>query len=408
MYLLTRLSWRNLWRNPKRSLLLISAIVVCIASLIVTLAWINGMLNQMVRNSIEFHIGELEVYKKGFIEDKDPANYIEETDSLLAHLESHRGIKNFAPRIEGRGLISSGYSSSGVQIVGIKPSLEADITLVKKSIISGIYLPENNDHRIIIGEKMAEKLKVSLGEKVVITVQTVNKELAADAFRISGIYKTISKDFDKYMVYIPIERARSLLEINRGVTGVAVRTEPGQDVNALRNEINKIFGDSKIEAQTWGELEPLIKEMSEISKQWMMVFFLAVFVILSIGIINTQNIAVYERMHELGVLKAIGTRPVFIFSMIMLETCFLGLTGLIAGFLISYPLVLYLSVHGLNLALFADGLQVWGLGTRIYLDLKFMDIVYSSIAVLITSFFGAFIPAMRAGRLEPVEAIKYI
>ena len=408
MTLLIQIAWRNLWRNPKRSMLLISAIVVCIASLIITLAWINGMLNQMVQNSIEFHIGEMEIYQKGFREDNDPSNYISDETQLLSYLESNKNVRASAPRVEGRGLVSSSYSSSGVQITGIDAEKEGDITLVKRSVIGGRYLDSSEGHDILIGRKMADKLQVGIGDKVVLTVQTIRKELASDAFRIVGIYSTISNDFDKYMVYIPIERSRSILGLEKGITGLALRIDDEETLEEVKADVNRKFGKNGMEALTWGDLEPLLKDMVDISKQWTLLFFLAVFIVLSIGIINTQNIAVYERMHELGVLKAMGTKPLFIFSMIMLETCFLAILGLSAGLIITYPLIFYFSTEGLNLAIFAEGLQLWGMGSRIYLDLGVIDIVYSSISVIITAFFGALLPSIRASRLEPVKAIRYV
>ena len=408
MGLLIRISWRNLWRNPRRSSILISAIVVCIFALLITLSYINGILRQMVRNSVDFHMGEMEIYKKGFYDDKDPKKNIPEYGEILSFLGEIDEVKGFAPRIEGRGLISSGYSSSGVRIIGINPDREGDITLVKGSVISGRYLETAGNHEVLIGQKMADKLKVDLDSKIVLTVQTVNNELASDAYRVVGIYKTISSDFDKYMVYLPIDKARKLLEMERGITGIAVRTDLGEGMSILEGKIEEKFSSYRLDVLSWAELEPLIAEMVRISKRWNMIFFAAIFIILSIGIINTQNIAVYERMHELGIVKAMGTKPFYIFSMIMLETFFLGLVGLAAGFLLSYPIIFYFSVKGLSLAMFSEGLQTFGLGATIYFDIEFIDILYSAFSIMITTFFGAIIPAIRASRLEPVKAIRYV
>lgn len=407
MGLLIRIAWRNLWRNPRRSAILISAIVVCIAALLITLSYINGILRQMVTNSVEFHIGEMEIYRKGFNDDRDPVRHIREPEGILNFLGRTEGVRAYAPRVEGRGLISSSYSSSGVRIIGIEPEREANITLVERSVIEGDYLKPDG-HSILIGRKMAEKLKVGLGDKIVLTVQTVNNELAADAYRVVGIFKTISGDFDKYMVYIPIKMAGKLLEIEKGVTGIALRIDNMEISDSLKRVINEKFKEHEVEALTWRELEPLIAEMVRISKQWNLIFFVAIFIILSIGIINTQNIAVYERMHELGVIRAMGTSPFFIFSMVMTETFFLGLVGLAAGFLISYPFILYFSIKGLNLAMFSEGLEMFGLGATIYFDIEFMDVVFCVISILVTVFFGTIIPALKASRLEPVKAIRYV
>lgn len=389
-------------------MILISAVVVCIAGLVFTLSYINGILRQMVRSSIDFHTGELEVYAKGFFEDQNPVNYIEDPSGILEFLKNAKDVKAYAPRVEGRGLISSSYASSGVQIVGIMPEKEGEITLVKRSVIEGAYLSQESERKILIGRKMADKLRVGIGDKVVLTVQTVREELASDVYRVVGIFKTISSDFDKYMVYIPIETARKLLDIGGGATGVAVRTDNMESIPVVQSAINKNFGAQGMEAYTWGEIDPAVEEMVRISKQWNLIFFLAIFIILSIGIINTQNIAVYERMHELGVIKAMGTRPIFIFSMVMAETFLLGMVGLAVGFLLTYPIIIYFSIHGLNLAIFAEGLEMFGLGSRIYFEIAVEDVVYSAASVLITSFFGAVIPAIRASRLEPVRAMRYV
>lgn len=408
MGLLIRISWRNLWRNPRRSSILISAIIVCIFALLITLSYINGILRQMVKNSVDFHMGEMEIYRKGFNDDKDPKKNIPYFEEILTYLDKSAKVRSYAPRIEGKGLVSSGYSSSGVRIIGIDSKREGEVTLVKRSVVSGRYLETGGEHEILVGQKMAQKLKVDLGSKVVITVQTVKNELASDAYRVVGIYKTISSDFDKYMVYLPIDSARKLLEMERGITGITVRTDLGDGLQLLKKEVEERFPDYNLEALTWAELEPLIAEMVRLSKRWNMIFFAAIFIILSIGIINTQNIAVYERMHELGIVKAMGTRPFFIFSMIMMETFFLGLVGLAAGFLVSYPVIFYFSVKGLSLAMFSEGLQTFGLGATIYFDIEFIDIFYSALSIMVTAFVGALIPAIRASRLEPVKSIRYV
>ena len=408
MGLIIRIAWRNLWRNPRRSIILVSAIVICISALLLTLSYINGVLRQMVQSTIDFHIGEMEIYKKGFKDDHNPEKYIKDPAELYERIQESQGVKAYAPRVEGRGLIASSYASSGVQIIGIDPAREGKITLVKRSVIKGDYLEKDEDHVILIGDKMARKLKVDLGGKVVITVQTINDELASDAYRVTGIFKTISGDFDKYMVYIPIRMATKLLEMESGVTGIALRMKNMEAARVLQVMVNREFGNQDVEALTWGELEPMILEIVNISKQWNFVFFGAIFIILSIGIINTQNIAVYERMHELGILKAMGTKPFFIFSMVMMETLFLGIVGLAAGFFITYPIILYFENEGLNLAVFSEGLQQFGLGSTIFFDLEFTDIIYCAVSILVTAFFGAVIPALKAGRLEPVKAIRRI
>ena len=407
MGLLIRISWRNLWRNPRRSLILVSAIVVCVVALLFTLAYINGILRQMVVNSVEFHLGEMEIYKKGFNDDRDPVNHISSAEDILNFLGEQAGVTSYSPRVEGRGLISSSYASSGVRITGIEPSSEARITLVARSIVEGDYLKSGGAQGILIGRKMSEKLKVRLGDKVVLTVQTVKGELAADAYRVVGIFKTISSDFDKYMVYLPIDSARRLLEIDRGITGVVMRIEDMSKAAEMQSRISEKFESQDIEVLSWEELEPLIAEMVRISKKWNLIFFVAIFIILSIGIINTQNIAVYERMHELGVIKAMGTGPFFIFSMVMIETFFLGLVGIAAGFFLSFPIILYFSINGLNLAMFSEGMEMFGLGARIYFEIEPFDIMFCAISILATAFFGAFFPALRASRLEPVKAIRY-
>lgn len=407
MRLLVTIAWRNLWRNPRRSLILVSAIVVCIVALMFTLGYINGILRQMVTNSVEFHLGEMEIYKKGFIDDHDPVNHISSPEDILAFLGNQQGVEAYAPRVEGRGLIASSYASSGVRLIGIEPSSESKITLVSRSLVEGDYLQSGGEQAILIGRKMSDKLKVGLGDKIVLTVQTVNGELAADAYRVVGIFKTISSDFDKYMVYIPISAARRLLEIDKGITGIVIRLTDKVRAAEIQEQVNKIFELYDVEALSWEELEPLIAEMVRISKKWNLIFFVAVFIVLSIGIINTQNIAVYERMHELGVIKAMGTGPLFIFSMVMIETFFLGLVGIAAGFLISFPVILYFSINGLNLAMFSEGMEMFGLGARIFFGIEPFDIIFCSLSILATAFFGAFFPALRASRLEPVKAIRY-
>ena len=191
---------------------MITSVVVGLIAIVLTDGLSNGMINQMLFNQIKSNIAHIQIHKKGFDNDKTIKNFIPDYHKVESVLMHSPYISKFSERVITNGILSSADNSSGIEIYGIHPNEEANISIVKNSIIEGTY-PSDKKLEIAIGKKLADKLSVGVGDKVVAMTNTLSGDIGTDVFRITGIFRTASSDFDKTAVYIPVEAVQRMLNL---------------------------------------------------------------------------------------------------------------------------------------------------------------------------------------------------
>ncbi len=404
--MLLTLAWRNIWRNPRRSLIVMSSVVIGLMAIMIYDALSQGMMNQMLENQVGAHVAHLQIHKKGFNDNKIIQNYVPNPGAVETALQNHPNVAHYSKRVLTFGIISSTTASSGVSLVGIEPDREARVTKISRSLIAGRYL-SGAPHEIVIGQKLAEKLDVGLGDKVVAMASALGGSIGSDMFRVVGVYRTFSSEFDKISVYISLQSAQNLLELGDNVSEFAVITKNLDKELELKNDLVAVLGD-QYEVLTYQELLPLLIMQVDMYRESIFIFYAIIGLAMVFGIINTMLMSVFERIQEFGVLMAIGFKNSRLFVMILLEALLLGLVGTAVGFCLGYLAYLPLSAHGLDLSAFAEGLNSFGVGTVIYPVLTIESVLSAISVVPIIAVLGALYPAVRAIRLEPVNAIRYI
>jgi putative ABC transport system permease protein len=404
--MLLKIAGRNLWRNKRRSFIVIISVTVGLVATIFTDTISMGFLAQMLDNQIRSSLAHIQIHKKGFNNNKTIQNSISNPQFVDNEIKQVKGIKHYSARVINYGLLSSATASSGVLINGIIPDEEQFITNIKQSIVKGRYL-DGGRHEIIIGTELAKKLGVDLGDKVVAMATALGGDIGSDVFRIVGLYKTFSSDFDKSTIFIAIKSAQTMLNLGNRVSEFAIIVKDTRQVDNIKIKLIDKLND-KYEVLTYKDIMPLLIMQLDLFKQSMLVFYFIIGLALIFGITNTMLMAVFERINEFGVLMAIGMKNSRIFSMIIFEALFLGLVGtvfgLIAGLLIYWPL----SYSGINLSAFSDSLSAWGTGNIIYPVLYMEGILNAIFIVPFISVVAAIYPAIKAIRLEPIYAIRYI
>jgi putative ABC transport system permease protein len=404
--MLTKLAWRNIWRNKRRSIIVLSSIVVGTIAMIFLDSFTTGALNQWMDSQLSLNISFVQIYKKGFSDDKVIQNYLPEKEFIEKKLYSESLIKNFSERISFLGLLNSAYNSSGVNFIGVNSNKEPEISKIHKYIITGNYL-SGKKNEIMIGKKLADKLEVYLGDKIVLMASDIDGKVSSDLFRVTGIFQSSNSEFDKYNVYINIATSQELLGIRGKITEIAINLENRNLADSLKNKLTIALGD-QYEIKTYKDLLPMLTMFMEMSKSVMGIFFVIIGVAMIFGIINTKMMSVFERIREFGILMANGMRNTQIFQMIIIEAFFIGITGLFFGLLFGIGLILPLSHYGINMSSFADTLSKIGFSAIIYPVLSSDTIINSSITILLTTILGSLYPAIKTIRLEPVAALRYV
>jgi len=404
--MLLKLAWRNIWRNRRRSAIVLTAVVIGLVSLILTDGFYNGMLEQMLTNQIGSHTSHIQIHKKGFHDNKVIQSFGPDRKRVEEALHSVPDTEAYSERVITFGIISSASNSSGVSIVGISPEREPQVTTIRKSLVEGAYVG-NVGRDIVIGKKLAEKLSASVGDKVVIMASMVDGSVGSDVFRISGVYETSSSEFDRSFVYVSLQRAQSVVGLDGNISEVAIITGDAGRIDSVKAQLASKLGD-EYEVLSYYDLIPTLIMMVELSKESMVVYYLFIGIAIIFGIANAMLMSVFERTRELGILMANGMKSRSIFGMIIGEAFLLSLIGTAIGVGLGVLVHLPLSQSGINLSAFAEGLTSFGASSMIYPKLSFAGIVTSVTMIPIISIIAALYPAMRATRLEPVRAIHYV
>ena len=406
MRMLIKIAWRNLWRNKRRSAIVLLSIVVGMATIVLFDTLSMGMVNQMLRNRVGNHIGHIQIHRAGYHDNPQVAAVIPQPRSVEQAIRQTPHVRYYAPRVLAFGLASSAMSSAGIQLVGIDPQKEQHITLIASSIKKGRYL-QNNPHEILISTRLAKKLNVQLGEKIVLLANTVTGAVGSDVFRVVGLYETFDSNFDRTYIYIPIAEARKLLEIPDGVHEFVIIADAIDWIPAIKEHLRGALSAS-LEVLSYRDIIPLLVAQLQLYQEMIAIYYVVVGLAIAFGIVNTLLMAIFERVHEIGVLMAIGMRPLKLFWMLLLEAAVLGYLGTALGLIIALLLYWPLSHTGINLAMFSESLRSFGVGAIIYPVLTPAAVVNSVVTLPLVSIVAAVYPAWRATRFQPMEAIRYV
>ena len=404
--MLFKLAWRNIWRNKRRSLIVLVSVIVGIVAIVFSDGLSNGMMRQMLFNQINLNISHIQIHKEGFNNNKIVKNFIPDINKVQSVLEKDPSVKAFSKRVFASGILSSANNSSGVLIYGVIPSEESKVSVVKSSIVKGKYLG-GGKREIIIGKKLAEKLGVGIGDKVVAMANTLSGDIGSEVFRVEGIFRTSSSDFDKMTVYIPAATEQEMLGLGNKYHEVAIITKDYNKVTEIKKNLASQLG-SKYEILTYRDLLPMLIYQMDLYKESMMILNIIIGLALIFGIINTMLMSVFERIREFGVLMAIGMKNNRLYLMIVFEAFIIGVLGTLVGLGIGLLLDIPLAHSGIDLSMFSVGLESFGVGAIIYPVLSIGNIINTVIFMPFVAVAGALYPAYKAIKLEPIYAINYV
>ncbi len=404
--MLFRLAWRNIWRNKRRSFIVLASVMVGLIAIVLSDGLSNGMMRQMLFNQVNLDISHIQIHKAGFNSNKIVKNYVPDYKHVESVLNKDQEVEAYSKRVYATGIISSANNSSGVIIYGINPAAEAKVSVIKSSIINGRYLG-NGRREIIIGKKLAEKLGVEVGDKIVAMANTIKGDIGSDAFRIVGIFRTSSSEFDKMTVYVNAGAEQEMLGIGDNYHEFAVITKDYNKVTSVKKSLEEQLG-SGYEVYTYRNMLPMLIYQMELYKESMMILNVIIGLALIFGIINTMLMSVFERIREFGVLMAIGMKNSRLYLMIVFEAFILGVIGTFAGLICGLLLDIPLAHSGINLSIFSAGLESFGIGAIIYPVLSIGNLINSILFMPLVAVVGALYPAYKAIKLEPIYAINYV
>lgn len=403
------LSFRNILRNPRRTLVILIAVVVGVWNMIVLAGLMRGVETEMVKNGLADMTGSIQIHAKGYLDDPvvehsmaDPAVI----DRVLA--ETLPDNVPWSHRIRVNAVASNARNSSGVNLVGIDPEKEALVSFIGDAVVDGRYLATDDTNAILVGRAFLKNFDTKIGYKLILMSQNTKGDIASKAFRIVGVFQAEMEATEKSLVFVPRKEAAGMLKLGKAYSET-VMLFPDTDMSGLmeRQAADSLSGElgDTYDVSTWRDLLPMLRAYLDTNDFFLYIWYGVVFVAMGFGVVNTTLMAVYERMREFGLLKALGTTPFRLIKGVLLESFLILVAGIVLGSVAGILTVLAIARNGIDLSSLSAGTEMWGMPRIIFPVLSLSDILIAGIVVLILGLLVSLYPAIKAARFTPVEAM---
>lgn len=469
--MLVSLSWRNIWRNQTRSMVVVFAIALGLWGGVTSMSLINGWVKQRMNDSIRNEISHIQIHNPQFLQNEEVDKTFN-ADSIISFLDTLTGVLAYSARLKIFSMAQTDRANSGLIVHGVNPVSEHAVSGIPEKIIYGGFLEGSfRIPSIVIGKKAAEELKLvnyeltdsiikrfeqndeelasalselagksyrsrpalirdlqatlkpslfdrwadaivdscagyRLNAPVVLTFQTPTGEMHSAMFRVRGVYRTSNTAFDARVAYVNLNDLVPVSGLDPGqVHEVAVICSDIRKVPSVAKSIASKFSHLKV--RPWDEVSPEIALYAALGDFMGMIYVVIILFALAFGIINTMMMSVLERFREFGMLMAIGMNRVRVFTMIMLESVFLTLTGGVVGVLLSTTFVMIFSHTGIDFGMWAEGFEAIGYSSVVYPHITFANYVQITFLVIVTGMLASLWPARRALKLNPMQALRF-
>jgi len=399
-----RLAWRNIWRNRRRTIVTIAAMTIAMIATINYSGLMNGYVHGMERNILDFAFGDIQIHAPGYRDKPSLYKRIENSTELLEKLDAAE-LPGSA-RLLAAGLGALKDTSAGVMLVGLDVQRDGRVSKIPDQVDRGEWLSDSDPHGVVLGRRLARTLDAKPGDELVILGQATDGSLANDLFKVRGVLRGVSDMTDRIGVFMLEKTFRELMVMPQGAHQIVVHKPDKIELDAAQQTVMKLAPAQDV--QTWRQLAPTLASMLDNVQGIVMVFMSIVYLAIALVILNAMLMAVFERVREFGVLKALGTSPGRVLKMIYAESAIQTGIAIACGMLLSIPLIYYLTTEGIFLGS-EEGLSLMGLAwdprLRAIFDVQsftrpiVMFIVIMSLAILY--------PALKAALIRPVRAMHH-
>lgn len=335
-----KLAWRNIWRNKRRTLITAASIFVAVFLAIIMRGFKHGQWITLIDNVLHSYTGYLQIHEKGYWDNQTFDYSMADNDPLMLKIKSSKHVRGLIPRLESFSLASSGEKTKGVLTVGINPSLENEFTMLDKKIVAGRYI-QLSDTGVLVSERLANFLHAQTGDSIVLLGQGYQGISASGIFKVIGIVKLPSPEFDNKIVFMPLPLAQDYYSAQGRLTSWVVDLKDPQKMDQTAGEISKIIKGRSYEVLTW---EKMLVELYQqyISNEGSATILISLlYLIVGFGVFGTVLMMLAERHREFAVMITLGMRRSRLITLVGTELFFIIVIGLLFGFLGSVPIVGY-------------------------------------------------------------------
>lgn len=335
-----KLAWRNVWRNKRRTLITVASIMFALFFAIIMRGFQKGSYANMKKNAIESYSGYVQIHKKGYWDDKNINNVFSLDDKTIEKLASNPSVIEVIPRLESFSLASSGESTKGVAVIGISPEKEDKMTKIKSYIQEGEFI-SNDDKAILVAADLAKFLKITVGDTLVLFSTGYHGQTAAGLYPIKGILKLPTPEMNRGTVYLPIKEAQSFFSTGNQFTALVMDLHDIDEVNNVQQIVNTSIDLDSYEVMDWTVMNKELLQMIESDNAGGIIMVGILFMVIAFGIFGTVLMMTNERIREFSVMISVGMQKWKLALVVIVELFFLTALAVIAGILISLPLMFY-------------------------------------------------------------------
>ena len=399
-----KMAWRNIGRNRRRTTVTVGAMVFGLYGMVVWFAMLQGMLNDMEETIVEVDIGDLQMHAPTYLDDPSLYTVIDDADTLIPALEA-AGFRASA-RLVGAGLAAAHDSAAGASLRGVNVQDDALVSVISTRIEEGAWLDEADPAGVVVGRRIARSLSVSTGDELIVLSQTTDGGIANDLYSVRGILGSINDDVDRSAVFLTEAAFRELFVMASGAHEIVVRKPDDVELAAAVETAQGLAPG--LDTQSWRSLMPTVATYLDSARQ-MMGFVSAVFyIVIAILVLNAMLMAVFERIREFGVLKALGVEPRQVLSLILAESALQTGLALAIGMALAGPTLWYLAEFGIDTGALG-GVTVIGasFATLWHASVSPAAFVTPAMTLIALVFVAVVYPAIKAARISPVEAMRH-
>ena len=410
------MAWRNIWRNPRRTILTISAVAFASILLVFMLSFQFGSYDAMINSSVKIQTGHLQIQAKGYQDKQSIQRVVPHPDEVGEIVNSLPEVDAYTFRAKAFSLVSSKERTYGVVVTGIDPAGEAEVSTLKNSIRRGHYLSQDDQNRespqALVGKLLARNLRVGLGDELTVLGQGRDGSIAATVVKIKGIYSSGLDAFDRNAIHIPLKLFQDIYSMQGAVHQVVVVAKSLKDVSEIKKTVSagikNIDKKHFLTVLDWEALMPGLRQAIEMDLVSGVIYYLILIMVVAFSILNTFLMAIFERTQEFGVLMAIGTSPGRLTRLLLIESLSMTMIGIITGVVIGCLVTGYFQIHGIDISGASELLSQYGISGRLHPKLSLLSATSGPAVVLMITFLAALYPALKVRGLKPVEALTYV
>lgn len=400
--LLLPLSWRNLWRNPRRTLITLAVVAVGTWSVLIFAALFNALTTGSRDTTLRFLTGHGQLHAAGYLEDPSVSHSMTRPGPALRRALDAPPVAGWVERIRVPGIVQSEYRTRSVTLVGVGPRSERALSDVPREVIAGRYLADAADPGVVMGRDLAERLKTRIGKRVILMVQAADGHLAESGLTIVGLYAAGKPAEDEFL-FTGLETAQSMLGLGERLSEISFLVHDEASLTDVVAELRRAAPG--LDVEPWMELAPLVYTIETFGRYYTIVWLLVMFTLMAIGLVNTQLMAVFERQREFGLLQALGMRPRQIVLQVVLESALLVGVGVLAGTALAVATLAPFH-RGLDLGFLAPGAEIMGESRILHPALGAAESLRYGAVIWLLAVGAALWPALSAAAARPAAAMS--